>query len=155
MIFVCNLSNATNIQVVEGHDADHLANGLTRLCCEVGEPARLLIDRDSAFMKVLKEGHINILDVESNMRNRTQMSFQLCPVDGHNFHGLVESTIHSIQTAFKRMQLAQHRLHATGLQTVLKLVQNDLNSTPYGFTLGRTANNSPMLKLISPNSLSV
>ena len=155
MVFVCNLSKAVNIQVVEGHDAHHLADGLTRLCCEVGAPARLLIDRDSAFMKVLEEGHIDILDVESHMRKKTTMSFQLCPVDGHNFHGLVESTINSIQSAFKRMQLSNHRLHATGLQTVLKLVQNDLNSTPYGFTLGRTANNSPMLKLISPNSLLV
>ena len=51
MVFVCNLSKAVNIQVVEGHDAHHLADGLTRLCCEVGAPARLLIDRDSAFMK--------------------------------------------------------------------------------------------------------
>ena len=83
------------------------------------------------------------------------MAFQLCPVDGHNFHGLVESTINSIQTAFKRMQLSQYRLHATCLQTVLKLVQNDLNFTPCGFTLGRTVKNSPMLKLISPNSLLV
>ena len=57
----------------EGHDADHLADGLTRLCCEVGAPARLLIDRDSAFMKVLKEGHINILDVESNMRKKPRL----------------------------------------------------------------------------------
>ena len=80
--------------MVEGHDADHLADGLTRLCCKVGAPARLLIARESAFMKVLNEGHINILDVESNMSNRTQMSFQLCPIDGHNFHNLVESTIY-------------------------------------------------------------
>ena len=86
---------------IEGHDAHHLADGLTRLCCEVGAPARLLIDRDSAFMKVLEEGHIDILDVESHMRKKTTMSFQLCPVDGHNFHGLVESTINSIQSAFK------------------------------------------------------
>ena len=63
------------------------------------------------------------------------MSFQLCPIDGHNFHGLAESTIHLIQTAFKIMQLAQHRLHATGLWTVLKLIQNDLNTAPYGYTL--------------------
>ena len=122
MVFVCNLSKAVNIQVVEGHDAHHLVDGLKRLCCEVGAPDRLLIDRDSAFMKLLQDGHINILDVESHMRKKTTMAFQLCPVDGHNFHGLVESTINSIQSAFKRMNLSSHRLHATGLQTVLKLV---------------------------------
>ena len=77
MVSVCNLSKDVNIQVVKGHDAHHLADGLTRLCCEVGAPARLLIDRDSAFMKVLQEGHINILDVENHMRKKTTMAFQL------------------------------------------------------------------------------
>ena len=72
-----------------------------------------------------------------------------------NFNSLIESTINLIQTASKKMQLPQYRSHATGLQTVWKLVQNDLNSTPYAFTLGGNANNSPMLKLISPNSLLV
>ena len=79
----------------------------------------------STGTQALQEGHINIFDVESHMRKKTTMAFQLCPVDGHNFHGLVESTINSIQSAFKRMNLSSHWLHATGLQTVLMLVQND------------------------------
>ena len=66
-----------------------------------------------------------------------------------------KTTISLIQTASKKMQLPQYRSHATGLQTVWTLVQNDLNSTLYAFTLGGNANNSPMLKLISPNSLLV
>ena len=47
MVFVCMLSKAINIQVVEGHTAVLLAQGLSRLGCEVGLPARLLIDQDS------------------------------------------------------------------------------------------------------------
>ena len=68
MVFVCNLSKATNIQ---GHDAHHLADGLTRLCCEVEAPPRRLIDRDSEFMKVIEEGHIDILNMENNIRKKT------------------------------------------------------------------------------------
>ena len=69
-----------------------------------------------------------------------------------NFNSLIESTTNLIQMASRRMQLLQCRSHATELQTVWKLVQNDLNPTPYAFTLGNNSNNSPMLSLVSPNS---
>ena len=55
MVFVCNLSKACNSQVVEGHSTEKLANGLTRLTCEVGVPAKVLIDQDSALMQCLRE----------------------------------------------------------------------------------------------------
>ena len=47
------------------------------------------------------------------------------------------------------------RLHATGLQTVLKLIENDLNNLPFGYSYGRSQENSPMLKLIFPNLLRI
>ena len=47
------------------------------------------------------------------------------------------------------------RLHATGLQTVLKLIENDLNNLPLGFSYGRESDNSPLLKLIFPNMLKI
>ena len=40
MVFVCNLSKAVNIQVVEGHDAPQLADGLMRLCLHESTPRR-------------------------------------------------------------------------------------------------------------------
>ena len=45
------------------------------------------------------------------------------------------------------------RLHATGLQTVMKLVENDMNNLLMGFSYGRDSDNSPLLKLIFPNML--
>ena len=47
------------------------------------------------------------------------------------------------------------RVHATGLQTVMKLVENDLNNLPMGYSYGRDANNSPLLKLLFPNMLRI
>ena len=52
---------------------------------EVGTPARLLIDQDSAFMKVLNEAEVTILDIETHMRIRATMDSQLCPVSGAQF----------------------------------------------------------------------
>ena len=97
MVFICNLSKACNLQVVEGHSAEQLADGLTRLTCEVGVPAMLLIDQDSALMHCLREGDIGLLNLETSMRSRTQIQFELCPVQGHNMHGLVERKIKSLQ----------------------------------------------------------
>ena len=47
------------------------------------------------------------------------------------------------------------RLHSTGLQTLLKLIENDLDNTPLGFSYWRDSDNSPLLKLIFPNLLKI
>ena len=130
-----------------------LAQGLSRMGCEVGLPARLLIDQDSAFMKVLIEGQVELLDLETQMRKRATMDFQLCPVAGHNHHGQVEACIKTVQNAMEKLGFYQDRLHATGLQTILKLIESDMNSTPLGVTMNRSSCNTPMLKLIAPDHL--
>ena len=45
------------------------------------------------------------------------------------------------------------RLHATGVQTLCKLVESEMNSLPLGYKYGRDANNSPILRIITPNML--
>ena len=47
------------------------------------------------------------------------------------------------------------RLHATGLQTLAKLIENDINNVPIGFSYGRDADNTPLLNLINPNLLKI
>ena len=41
------------------------------------------------------------------------------------------------------------------MQTLCKLVENDMNNLPMGFSYARDANNSPLLKLIFPNMLRI
>ena len=53
------------------------------------------------------------------------------------------------------MNVDKMRLHATGYQTLFKLIENDLNNLPFGFTYGRNSDNSPLLKLIFPNLLRI
>jgi hypothetical protein len=65
----------------------------------------------------------------------------------------VESKINVIQQGLKKIDAGSTRVHATGLQTLMKLVECDMNGTPFGVTMGRSALNSPLLKLISPNQL--
>ena len=84
-------------------------------------------------MQVLKMGEVSIIDLETQMRSRATMEFQLC--QGHNQHGLVEARIKVVQTAMEKMDLGNQRLHATGLQTWFKLIESDLNSCPFGVTM--------------------
>ena len=153
LVFVCMVTRGCNIQVVEGHTAHLIAEGLTRLACETGCPARMLVDQDSALMQALREGQIQLVDLETQVRKLTQVDFQVCAVAGHNAHGAVERRIGIIQESLKAAKLDQQRIHATGLQTLFKVVESELNSTPFGVTMGRTADNSPLMKLLSPNQL--
>ena len=110
-----------------------LAQGLSRMSCEVGTPARLLIDQDSAFMKVLKDAEVTNVDLETHMRVRATMDFQLCPVP--------------------RPGRGQHQYHTGGSRQSWLLQESDINSTPLEVTMARTASNTPLLKLITPDHL--
>ena len=94
-----------------------LLQGLSCMRCGVGTPARLLINQDSALMKVLREAEVTIVDLETNMRVRATMDFQLCPVSGHKTHGQVEARIKHVQLALEKVGFYKECLHATGLQT--------------------------------------
>ena len=41
------------------------------------------------------------------------------------------------------------------MQTVLKLIENDINNLPFGFMYGRDSDNSPLLKMLCPNLLKI
>ena len=79
----------------------------------------------------------------------------MCPVGGHNFHGLVERKIRTIQQGLQASGIENMRLHATGVQTLVSLVSNDINNVPLGYAYGRDENNSPLLRLLSPNMLKI
>ena len=53
----------------------------------------------------------------------------------------------------EKLGFYKERIHATGLQTLLKLIESDINSTPLGVTMARTSTNTPLLKLIAPDHL--
>ena len=81
--------------------------------------------------------------------------FKTCPVSGHNFHGLTERKILSVQKCLERMNIDKLWLHATGYQTLMEFTENQLNNFPFGFTYGKPCDNPPLLKLIFPNLLRI
>ena len=155
LVFVCPTTKLTNLQVIEGKTADCVLDGINRLGCENGFPSYVLVDQDSRILKVLEEAEVRLKDLQLVLYKERGIKFRTCPVQGHNWHGSVERKIRSVQECLEKMDIANMRLHATGLQTCLKLVENDLNNVPLGYSYSRDSNNSPLLRLIFPNLLKI
>ena len=126
-----------------------------RLGCEVGFPSYFLIDKDSGIMKAMNEANVSLRDMQGFVYNEKRIKFKTCPIGGHNFHGAVERRIRLIEENMEKAGIFKLKLHATGLQTVLKLIENTLNNLPLGYMFGRDSDNSPLLKMICPNFLRV
>ena len=153
MMFADPISKLLNMQVIEAKNTAAIIEGLTRFGCECGFPSILVMDKESSFMKVVKEAEVNLHDLNLQVYKEHGIRFEVAPVGAHNFHGLVERKIRTAQDCFKRMDLQSQKLHATGLQTFAKLVENQMNNLPLGFSFENSDNNTPLLKIITPNML--
>ena len=155
MTFACPVTKLLNIQVIESRNTQSVMEGLTRLGCEQGFPAMLILDQESSFMKIVREAEINLVDLDNRCFREFGIKFYTAPVGAHNYIGLVERKIRSVQQCLEKIELKNQKLHATGLQTLAKLVENQLNNLPLGYSFGRDSMNSPLLKLITPNMFRV
>ena len=155
LCFVDLVTKCVNLQVIENKAADGIIDGINRMCCEVGVPKIIFTDQDTGIMKALGEVDVTYKDLQQVIYKEKGILFKTCPVQGHNFHGLAEKKIHSVQECLQRMEIEKMRLHATGYQTLMKLIENDLNNLPFGYCYGRKSDNSPLLKLVFPNLLRI
>ena len=155
MTFVCPYTKLTNLQVIESKNAEAVLEGLVRLGCEVGFPACLILDQETSFMKAVRDAEVNLQDLSARAYREFGIRFEVVPVGGHNYNGICERKIKSVQEAFEKIGLKKLRMHATGLQTFCKLVENQLNNTPLGYSYGRDSLNNPILKIITPNVMKI
>ena len=107
------------------------------------------------MLKVLSEGEMNLIDIKYRVLEKVNVSFDTCPVSGHNYHGLVERKLKTVQDALARHEFANARLTASGLQSLLKFIESVMNSTPMGYSYDRSSSNTPLLRMISPTMLRI
>ena len=155
MTAVCPTTRLVNLQTLESSKAAGWLDGFTRMACEVGCPSHVFCDRDSAGMSGFDIAELEMRDLQLKLFREKKISFSLCPVSGHDRHGHVERVIRSVQESFEDCGLKKQIIHATGLQTLCKLVENQYNNLPLGYHYDRDADNSPLLKMLTPNMLRV
>ena len=153
MCAVCPTSRLVNLQVIEKADASGILCGVTRLVCEVGFPKFFFIDQHSATMAAFGSAEFDLRDLQLKLHRHHGIIFETCSVGGHDSHGLVERVIQSLQNGLNDCGLKESRLHATGLQSLCKLVENAYNSIPIGYSYDRDQDNTSKLKIITPNML--
>ena len=102
-------------------DGSEIIDGVTRLSCEVGVPKFMVIDHVTNLIKPLHEVETDVVNNHSRL---------------HTEYG--EKRIRTIQESLAECGLDNTRLHATSLQTLLKLEDN-----------------TELLKMLTPNMLRV
>ena len=105
------------------------------------------------MVKALTDVSFAFKDTKLKLHNELGIEFHTCPVAGHFQHGQVERRIRSIQDSLSESGWRNKTLHATGLQTLMKLVENQLNNFPLGYSYSRDQDNLPLLKMLTPNML--
>ena len=153
VVFCCPTTRNINLQVIEKSDGDGIVDAVTRLSCEVGVPKLVLCDKQTSVERMLREAKVEMRDLQDKLVVEYGIEFKSCPVSGHNFHGQVERAVRSVRDAFHESGGANKILHATGLQTLMKLIENQINNIPLGYAFGRDVDNSPALRIITPSML--
>ena len=89
-------------------------------------------------MKALDDAEIDFKDLQLLVYKENGIKFRTCPVSEHDFHGAVVRKVRAVQECLEKSEIS-----------------NDLNNLPLGFSYGRDADNSPLLKLIFLNMLKI
>ena len=140
--FACPVTKMINLQVIEAKSVDGVIDGVTRFGGEQGFPRWFVLDQESAFMAIVKGAEINLKDLQLRTFKEYGVICKVSPVAGHNFSGLIERRIRSVQEGLEKIGLKKMRLHSLGLQTLAKLIENDLNNVPIGYSYGRSDDRS-------------
>ena len=115
-------------------------------------PKICYVDKDSAMVKVLTEGQMDILSNDGVVSKQPGISFETCAAQGHNRHGRIEARIRMLQDTFDRSDIKGIKLHSLGWQTFAKVVEHEVNSIPIGF-LQHQDDVAPLLRVLTPNFL--
>ena len=155
MTTVCMTTRVVNLQVIEKEDTGGIVEGLTRLSCEAGFPKIVFCDQDPPVLSAMRHSQSQFRDLQHQLHRQHGIEFEVCPVSGHNMHGTVERIIRSIQESMEECNFKKLILHATSLQTVLKVIENQYNNLPLGYHYHQDQDNTPLLKILTPNMLRV
>ena len=152
-VAVCVVTSTVNMQVCEMKDTAAMMEAFIRLACEVGYPKYVMCDKESSLLAAAREVNINLRNLSHQLYTEHGIVFETCPVGGHDQHGKVERTIRTIQDSMDDMGWNKMRIHAMGVQTLCKQIENAYNNLPLGYRYDRGHDNTMVLKMVVPNML--
>ena len=152
-VAVCVVTSTVNMQVCEMKDTAAMMEASIMLSCEVGYPKYVMCDQESSLLAAAKEIKVNLRSLSHQLYSEHGIMFEACAVGGHDQHGKVERTIRTVQDSLEDTGWKKMRIHAMGVQTLCKQVENAYNNLPLGYRYERGQDNTKMLKMLVPNML--
>ena len=153
VVFACVATGMINVQAMEGgKSVACILDVMNRCFNEVAVPKICYVDKDSAIVKVLSDGQIQIMSNYGILAKQRGITFETCVAQGHSAHGRVEARIKMLQEALERSDMKGFRLHSLGWQTLAKILEHEVNSIPLGF-LHHQEDAAPLLRVLTPNFL--
>ena len=152
LVMACAATGTVNCQVIEKKDTEFVLDGLNRFFNEVCVPKICYPDQDGALMKALREGEIDLQDLQGRLHREKGIYFETCLPQGHSAHGRIEAKIKTLQETLERSGMKGSRCTATGWQTIAKAIEREVNGVPLGF-LHHQGTANPLLRVLCPSLL--
>ena len=106
LVFGCAATGMINCQIMEGGKATmNVLDCLNRFFNEACVPKIIYIDKDSALIKALTEGELEVVSNQGILAIEKGIRFVTCPSQGHNAHGRIERIIKMVREAFTRSEM--------------------------------------------------
>ena len=150
LVFCCSTTTTVSIKVMEDYSSTSFIEAFIRLSCEVGYPKTLLTDEGSQLLKGCDVMRLNFQDLRWKLSTNFQVSFESCPVGGHNMHGRVERKIREIRRSLEKT-MATHRLSILQWETLASSTSNSINNQP--LAIRGIQGDFEMIDLLTPNRL--
>ena len=150
LIFCCCTTGAINLKIMEDYSTSAFILGFIRFTCTVGYPKMLLPDEGSQLMKGCKDMQLSFTDIKQRLHVEHGVTFETCPVGGHNMHGRVERKIQHVKDVMSK-ELHKERLSPIQWETVGDQIANCVNDTP--MAVGSVPSDVEQIDLLTPNRL--
>ena len=149
--FVCVTTGMTSLKTMEGFDTTQFLLSFSRFSSDAGFPKLLLIDEGSQLVRGCEKMSINMSNAQGVLRTECGVTFQTCPVGGHNFHGKAERKIKAVQETIEKSIPPKARLSTIEWETWCSTVANTINNLPVA--IGNETEDLECIDLITPNRL--
>ena len=151
-VFKCCTTLALSVHVMDGYDTATFLDAFYRHGTRYGWPAKVFIDAGGQLISAFKNGDFSMVDVTATLNSTlgTEIEYEICPVNAHEAHGLVERSIREVKKILHAV-FAGLKMDILRQETVFSWVANELNSLP--LCLGSEYTNLEHADLITPNRL--
>ena len=152
VVFKCCTTLAVAVFCMDGYDSRAFLDCFYRFSCRYGLPAKAFVDPGAQLLSAFNNAEFDMVDVANslNTKHGIKIEFQVCPVNSHEAHGLVERSIQEVKKIFNAV-FSGLKMDILRLETVFAWVANELNSLPV--CLGGEYRDLDHSDLITPNRL--